>query len=163
MRVSGTGASHRGTARGVARSEVVSRWRRAPPLRRRTRARAEWRRVSTQGTFGRGDLSVCPPIQGFTGAHERLISNWRGVPQGSPWGQRLRPFLLWGTSVPHLTAKSAERARPGGSSGSARPRSSPRSATTTATSLKAPARSAHAGGGSGGFSGFDPRGLSVLG
>ena len=40
-------------------------------------------RESTEGTFGRGDLSVCP-LGGLTGALERLISNWRGVPPH--WG-----------------------------------------------------------------------------
>ena len=39
-------------------------------------------RASTEVTFGRGDLSVCP-LGGFTGAQEHLISTWRGVPQGS--------------------------------------------------------------------------------
>ena len=46
-------------------------------------------RVSTEVTFGRGDLSVCP-LGGFTGAQECLVSDWRGVPQGSPEGQTLR-------------------------------------------------------------------------
>ena len=44
-------------------------------------------------------LSVCP-LGGLTGAHECLISNCRGVPQGSPQGQTLRALLLKGTSVP---------------------------------------------------------------
>ena len=49
-------------------------------------------------TFGRGDLSVCSR-GGFLGAQEYIISNWRGVPQGSPQGQTLRAPLLRGTSV----------------------------------------------------------------
>ena len=57
-------------------------------------------RVSTEVTFGRGDLSVCP-LWGFAGAHEQLISNWRGVPHWPPQGQTLRALLLRGTSVPH--------------------------------------------------------------
>ena len=55
---------------------------------------------STSVTFGRGDLGVCP-LGGFPGAHESLVSNWRGVPQGSPQGQTLRALLLRCTSVPH--------------------------------------------------------------
>ena len=35
--------------------------------------------VSTEVTFGRGDLSVCP-IRVFTRAHGCLVSDWRGVP-----------------------------------------------------------------------------------
>ena len=35
-------------------------------------------RVSTEMTFGRGDLSVCP-FGGFTGAHAYLVYNWKGV------------------------------------------------------------------------------------
>ena len=54
--------------------------------------------VSTEVTFGRGDLSVCP-LRGLTGAHECLVSTWRGVPKGSPQGQTLRALLLRGTSV----------------------------------------------------------------
>ena len=50
--------------------------------------------------FGRGDLSVCP-LGVFVGAHAWLVSNWRGVPQGSPQGQTLRALLLRDTSVPH--------------------------------------------------------------
>ena len=57
-------------------------------------------RVSTEVTFGRSDLSASP-LQGLTGAHEHLISNWRDVPQGSPQGQALRALLLRGTSVLH--------------------------------------------------------------
>ena len=57
-------------------------------------------RVSTEVTFGRGDLCVCP-LGGFTGAHESLVSSWRGVPQGSPEGHTLRALLLRGTSVLH--------------------------------------------------------------
>ena len=45
-------------------------------------------RESTEVTFGRGDLSFCP-LGGLTGAPEWRISDWRGVPQGSPWGQTL--------------------------------------------------------------------------
>ena len=56
-------------------------------------------RVSTEVTFGRGDLGVCP-LGCFTGAQDYLVSNWRGVPQGSPQGQTLRALLLRGTSVP---------------------------------------------------------------
>ena len=33
-----------------------------------------YRRVNTEVTFGRGDLSVCP-LGGFTGAHEWFISD----------------------------------------------------------------------------------------
>ena len=55
--------------------------------------------VSTEVTFGLGDLSVCP-LGGFVGAHEWFIYTWRGVPQGSPQGQTLRALLLRGTSVP---------------------------------------------------------------
>ena len=33
--------------------------------------------------------SVCP-LEGFTGAQECLVSNWRGVPQGCSQGQTLR-------------------------------------------------------------------------
>ena len=51
-------------------------------------------------TFGRGDLGVCP-LGGSTGARECLVSNWRGVPQGSPQGQTLRALLLRGTSILH--------------------------------------------------------------
>jgi len=54
--------------------------------------------VSAQGTFGQGDLSVCP-LGGFTGVHELFISGWRGVPQGSPQEQTLRAHLLRGTSA----------------------------------------------------------------
>ena len=46
-------------------------------------------RVGTEGTFGRGDLSVCPH-GGLAVAHEYLISYWRGIPQGSPKGQTLK-------------------------------------------------------------------------
>ena len=46
----------------------------------------------------RGDLSVCP-LGGLTRAHEHLISDRRGVPQGSPQGQTQRALLLRGTSV----------------------------------------------------------------
>ena len=52
-------------------------------------------RVSTEATFGRGDLSVCP-LGGFIGAQECFISNWRSVPQGSPREQTLRALLLKG-------------------------------------------------------------------
>ena len=45
-------------------------------------------RVSTEGTSGRGDHSVCP-LGGFIGAQEHIIYNCRGVPQGSPQGQTL--------------------------------------------------------------------------
>ena len=48
--------------------------------------------VSTEVTFGRGDLRVCP-LESFTGAHEYIVSNWRGQ------GQTLRALLLRGTSV----------------------------------------------------------------
>ena len=57
-------------------------------------------RVSTEVTFGRGDLSVCP-LGVFIGAQECLVSNWRGVPQGSPQGQPLSALLPRGTSVLH--------------------------------------------------------------
>ena len=57
-------------------------------------------RVSTEVTFGRGDLGVCP-LGDCLWAHELLIYNWRGVPQGSPQGQTLRALLLRGTSVLH--------------------------------------------------------------
>ena len=57
-------------------------------------------RVSADVTFGRGDLSVCPRGV-FIGARECLVSNWRGVPQGSPQGQTLRALLLRDTSVLH--------------------------------------------------------------
>ena len=57
-------------------------------------------RVSTDVTFGRGDLSVCP-LGGFIGALEHLISTWRGIPQGSPQGQPLRALLLSSTCAPH--------------------------------------------------------------
>ena len=40
-------------------------------------------RLSTEVTFGRGDLSDCP-FGGFIGAQEHLISNWRGCPPGRP-------------------------------------------------------------------------------
>ena len=46
-----------------------------------------FRQPLAEGTFCRGDLSVCP-LGGFTGAQEHLISNRRGVPQGSPQGQK---------------------------------------------------------------------------
>ena len=49
-------------------------------------------RVSTEVTFGRGDLSVCP-LRGFTGAQECLTFNRRVVPQGSPQGQTLKASL----------------------------------------------------------------------
>eukprot|EP00972_Heterocapsa_arctica_P066056 9745154-Heterocapsa_arctica.AAC.1 len=52
----------------------------------------------TEVPFGRDALSVCP-FEGFVGAKESLISNWRGVPQGSPGGQTLREPLLRVTSV----------------------------------------------------------------
>ena len=35
------------------------------------------------------DLRVCP-LGGFAGAHECIISTWRGVPLESPQGQTLR-------------------------------------------------------------------------
>ena len=60
--------------------------------------------LSTEVTFGgQGDLSVCPLV-GLTGAHESLVSNWRGDSQGSPQGltlslRALRALLLRGTSV----------------------------------------------------------------
>ena len=65
-----------------------------------TSAQARVSRASTEVTFGRGDLSVCP-LGGFTGAHECPISKWKGVPQGSPQVQTLRALLLRGTSVLH--------------------------------------------------------------
>ena len=57
-------------------------------------------RVSSEVTFGRGDLSVCP-LGGLIGAQECLVSNLRAVPQGSPQGQTLRALLLRGSCVPH--------------------------------------------------------------
>ena len=51
-------------------------------------------------TFGRGDPGVCP-LGGFIGAQEYLVSNWRGVSQGSPQGQPLMALLLRGISVLH--------------------------------------------------------------
>ena len=56
--------------------------------------------ISTEVTFGRGDLSVCP-LGGFPGAHEYLLSNRRVVPQGAPQGRTLRALLRRGTSVLH--------------------------------------------------------------
>ena len=53
-------------------------------------------RVNTEVTFGRGHLSVCP-LGGFTGAQEWFVSDWRGVPLGSPQGQTLWALLLRGT------------------------------------------------------------------
>ena len=50
-------------------------------------------RVSTEVTFCRGDLSVCPS-EAFAGAHEWFISKRKSVPQGSPQGQTLRALLL---------------------------------------------------------------------
>ena len=41
---------------------------------------------STEVPLRRSALSVCP-LGGLAGAHEYLISNWRGVFQGSPQGQ----------------------------------------------------------------------------
>ena len=41
------------------------------------------------------------PSWAFTGAHACFISNWRGVPQGSPQGQTPRALLLRGTAVLH--------------------------------------------------------------
>ena len=38
-------------------------------------------RVSTEVTFGRGDLSVCP-LGGLIGAQECLVSHWRVSPRG---------------------------------------------------------------------------------
>ena len=70
-------------------------------------------RVSTEVTFGRGDLSVCP-LGGFTGAHAQLISNWRGVPQGYPQGQTLRALLPRGTSVLYWDGVGSDRLRRGG-------------------------------------------------
>ena len=61
-------------------------------------------RVGTELTFGRGDLSVCP-LGGLIGARECFVSNWRGVPQGSPQGQTLRApwwccrWCCWGGAV----------------------------------------------------------------
>ena len=52
----------------------------------------EFRR-NTEATFGRGDLSVCP-LGGFIGAQECHVSNWKGVPQGSPQRRTLRALLL---------------------------------------------------------------------
>ena len=61
-----------------------------------------YNRGSAEVTFGRGDLSLSVgPLGGFTGAHECLISKWRGVPQASPQGQTLRALLLGGASVLH--------------------------------------------------------------
>ena len=53
------------------------------------RASAAFFRAGAGGTFGRGDLAVCP-LGGCTEAQECLISDWRVVPQGSPQGQALR-------------------------------------------------------------------------
>ena len=51
--------------------------------------------------------SVCP-LGGFAGAHGCFISNWRGVPQGSPQGQKLGELLLRGTSVLHWQKVKAQ-------------------------------------------------------
>ena len=98
-------------------SSSPSLWMAAPPRTRVSRRTAGWRlrpgpapvccarwapsdvcRVSTGVTFDRGYLSACP-LEGFTGAHAYIISNWRGVPQGCPQGQTLRALLLRGTSA----------------------------------------------------------------
>ena len=63
-------------------------------------------RLSTEVTFGRGDLSVCP-LGGFTGDREQPISERRGVPLGSPQGQTLRVLLLRG----HFCASSTAAQR----------------------------------------------------
>ena len=58
-------------------------------------------RVSTEVTFGRGDLSVCP-LGGFTWGQRNVLFLTGGVsPQGSPQGQTLRAPLLRGASVLH--------------------------------------------------------------
>ena len=62
--------------------------------------------ASTEGTFGRGDLCVCP-LGGLVGAPGRLVSHWSGVPKLSPQGQTLRAPLLRGTSVPHWPCADA--------------------------------------------------------
>ena len=51
-------------------------------------------RVSTEVTFGRGDLSVSP-LGGFTGAQKGFFL----LGEGSPQRQTLRALLLRGTSV----------------------------------------------------------------
>ena len=84
------------TDRTAARSRGQVNWQTSTP--------EPHSRLSTEVTFGRGDLSVCP-LEGFPGAHESLISNWRGVPQGSPQGQTLRALLLRGTSALHWCVK----------------------------------------------------------
>ena len=43
-------------------------------------------RVSTEVTFGRGDLSVCPPLGGLTRVQESTISDWEGGPPEFPTG-----------------------------------------------------------------------------
>ena len=57
----------------------------ALPLRPVLSAPQRYCRVRTEVTFGRSDLSACP-LGGFTGAHECLISYWRGCPPGVPTG-----------------------------------------------------------------------------
>ena len=64
-----------------------------PRERERGTESARDRAASTEVTFGRGDLSVCP-LGGFVGAPEWFISNRRGVPQACPQGQALRALCV---------------------------------------------------------------------
>ena len=66
---------------------VAFRWAPAQPRAAAQRWPAPWSRRAVvtlkYNMIGRGDLRVCP-FWGFTGAHEYLISNSGGVPEGSP-------------------------------------------------------------------------------